>query len=174
MHTSGICNKYLAVYHGPGSIFQGVYKWEMPWEKCSVQMGNIPWEMFCAYDPMIIAVSLVELEERYLTWRNNIEGKGLKVNTGHAKIMKCGTNKGPVFAFGKYLYGVCKKRVGRNSVYCSFCKHLVHKRCSGFKGKLIETPGFKCHSCLHLPESDYERVDKLRWWWGRSNLNNPN
>ena len=64
-------------------------------------MGNIPWEMFCSYDPMIIAESLVELEERYLTWKNNIEAKGLKVNTGNAKIMKCGTNKGPVFAFGK-------------------------------------------------------------------------
>ena len=87
--------------------------------------------------------------------------------------MKCGTNEGPVFASGKHLCGVCKKGVGRNSVYCNFCKHWVHERCNGFKGRLINTPDFKCHSCLHLPESekvahkfklsnfDYERVDKF-------------
>ena len=68
---------------------------------------------------------------------------------------------------------VCKKGAGRNSVYCSFYKHWVHKRCSGFKGKLIDTPDFKCHSCLHPPECkkeahkfklgsfDYKSVDKF-------------
>ena len=63
--------------------------------------------------------------------------------------MKCGTNEGPVFACGKYPCGVCKTGVGRNSVSCSFYKHWVHKRCSGFKGRLIDAPDFKCHSCLH-------------------------
>ena len=48
-----------------------------------------------------------------------IENKGLKVNIGKTKIMKYGTNRGPVFASGKYPCGVCKKGVGRNSVYCS-------------------------------------------------------
>ena len=68
---------------------------------------------------------------------------------------------------------MCKKGVGRNSVYYSFCKHWVHKRCSRFQGRLTDAPDFKCHSCLHPPESekeaqkfkldnfDYERVDKF-------------
>ena len=87
--------------------------------------------------------------------------------------MKCGTNEGPVFGSGKHLSSVCKKGVGRNSRFCSFCKHLVNKICSSFKGKLIDAPDFKCHSCLYPPESekeahkfklgnfDYERVDKF-------------
>ena len=80
--------------------------------------------------------------------------------------------EGPVFASGKRLCGVCKKGVGRNSLYSSFCKNWVQKRCSSFKGRLIDAPDFKCHSCLLPPESkkeackfklgnlDYERLDK--------------
>ena len=63
-------------------------------------MGN-------ALHDLVITESLIELEERYLTWKNNIESKGLKVNIGKTKTMKCGTNKGPVFTSGKYLCGVC-------------------------------------------------------------------
>ena len=73
---------------------------------------------------MIIAGSLVELEKGYLTWKNNIDSKGLKVNTGRTKIMKCVTNKGHVFAFGKYQCGVCKKGVGRNSSVLQFPETL--------------------------------------------------
>ena len=86
--------------------------------------------------------------------------------------MKCGMKEGPVFASGKHLCGVCKKAVDRNSLYGSFWKNWVQKRCSGFKGRLIDAPDFKCHSCLLPPESEkeeckfkldnfyYERVDK--------------
>ena len=113
--------------------------------------SGLPWEMPYADDFVIIAESLVELKESYLTWKNNIESKGLKVNIRKTKIMKCSTNEGPVFASSKYLCIVCKKGVSRNSVYCSFCKHWVHRRCCSFKGRLIDTTDFKCHSCLHLP-----------------------
>ena len=84
--------------------------------------------MFYADDLVIIANSLEELEEMYLAWKNNQESKGLRVNIGKTKIIESGTNEGPVFASGKYLCGVCNKGVGRNSIYCSFCKHWVHKR----------------------------------------------
>ena len=47
--------------------------------------SDVPWEMLYADDLVIIAEGLVELEERYLTWKNNIESKGLKVNIGKAK-----------------------------------------------------------------------------------------
>ena len=79
--------------------------------------------MLYADDLVVIAESLVELEERYLTWKTNIEYRGLKVNIGNKNIMKCGRNEGPVLASGKYPLNVCKKGVGRNSVYYSFCKH---------------------------------------------------
>ena len=112
--------------------------------------------MLYADDLVIIAESQLELEERHLTCKNNIGSKGLKVNIGKTKIMKCGTNEGPVFSSGKCLCGVCKKGVCKNSVYCSFCTDWVHKRCSSFKGRLIDTSDFRCHNCLHLPESEKE------------------
>ena len=85
--------------------------------------SGLPWVMLYADDFVVIAESLVELEEKYLTWNTSIEYRGLKVNIGNKKIMKCGTNEGPVFASGKYPLNACKKGVGRNSVYHSFCKH---------------------------------------------------
>ena len=86
--------------------------------------SGLQWVMLYADDVVVvIAESLVELEERYLTWRTNIEYKCLKLNVGNTKIMKCDANEGPVFASGKYPLSVCKKEVGRNSVYYSFCKH---------------------------------------------------
>ena len=102
-----------------------------------------------------------------------MEAKGLRVNIHKTKIMKSGTSKGPVFALGKYPRGVCKKGVGRNSIHCTFCKHWIHKRCSGLKGRLINSTSFKCLSCLHLQENNddtqkirlnnikYERVEKF-------------
>ena len=101
-----------------------------------------------------------------------MERKGLTVNIGKTKIMKSGTNEGPVFASGKYPCGLCYKGVGRNSICCSFCKHWVHKRYIGLKRRLTITQSFKCHSCLHPPENgskahkiklgnvEYERVNK--------------
>ena len=69
--------------------------------------------------------------------------QGLKVNIGKAKVRKTGKKEGSVFASGNYLYIVCEKGVGRNSVNCSFYKHWIHKRCSGFKGKPTDAPDFK-------------------------------
>ena len=73
------------------------------------------------------------------------------------------------FASGKYPCGLCNKGVGKNSIYCSFWKHWVHKRCSGLKGRLTITPSFKCHSCLHPLENGNEahkiKLGNVDWIW---------
>ena len=68
--------------------------------------GRLPWELLYADDLVVIANSLEELEERYLAWKNNMESKGLRFNIGKTKLMKSGTNEGPLFASGKYPGGV--------------------------------------------------------------------
>ena len=90
-----------------------------------------------------------------------------------SKVMASGIGEGLVFTSGKYPCGVCRKGVGVNSVYCTFCGHWVHKRCSGLKGKLRDIPDFKCRQCLHpqevseapkkikLGNGDYEVVDQF-------------
>ena len=45
-------------------------------------------EFRSANDLAIIAEHLVKLEERYLTWKSNIENKCLKVNIGKIKKME--------------------------------------------------------------------------------------
>ena len=40
----------------------------------------------------------------------------------------------------------CGKDVGRNSIQCEGCTKLIHKKCSGMKGK--EDPGYRCAKCV--------------------------
>ena len=42
---------------------------------------------------------------------------------------------------------VNKKGVVSNSIFCVFCEHWVHNRCSGIKGRLRFVPDFKCRQC---------------------------
>lgn len=85
--------------------------------------GGLPWERLYADDLVIITERLEELEERYLAWENNMEHQCLKVDIEKTKVMKSGTNEALVFALSKYPCSICRKRVGVNSVYCSFCRY---------------------------------------------------
>ena len=69
---------------------------------------------------VIIAENLEELEERYSTYKNGMECNGLRVNTAKTKLMANGTEEGPTFTSDRYPYGVYRKGVGVNSVYCTF------------------------------------------------------
>ena len=62
----------------------------------------------------------------------------------------CGKGLDTIKTSGKYPCGVCRKGVGRNSIYCSSCKSWVHKKCSGIKRRLTDDPDFKCNRCLGL------------------------
>ena len=48
--------------------------------------NGLPWELLYADDLMIAAETLEDLERRYAAWKDSIEGKGLRVNTGKTKI----------------------------------------------------------------------------------------
>ena len=120
---------------------------------------GLPWEMLYADDLVLIDETAEDLEERYKAWRSCIEGKGLRVNLGKTKVMISGTDKGPVFRSGKHPCGVCCKGVGNNSIYCDYCKHWVHKRCSGLQN-LNNAVGFKCKSCANAQAAS-ENIKKI-------------
>jgi len=42
-------------------------------------------------------------------------------------------SKSAFWTKGKWSCGVCKKRVGNNSILCHGCKKWIHKGCSGLK-----------------------------------------
>ena len=101
--------------------------------------NGLEWEMLYTDDLLTTVESLEDIEERYLTQKSNMESK----SKSEAKIMKSSSNERPVFAPGNYTSGMRRKGVGLNSVYCRFCSHWVHKRCSILKGRLSDIPNFK-------------------------------
>ena len=107
---------------------------------------GVPWEDLYADDLVIIAESLEECVRRLLTWKEAMEEKGLRVNTGKTKIMICGTGLDLLQSSGEFPCAVCRTGVGSNSIFCKGCKHWVHKKCSGLK-RLTEDPDYRCTRC---------------------------
>ena len=83
--------------------------------------SGLPWELGYADDLVIIAESEKRLMEKVSKWKEDLERKGLKVNVGKTKVMKCMVGSGVVVETGKYPCGVCRKGVGKNSILCTKC-----------------------------------------------------
>ena len=77
-----------------------------------------------------------------------MEAKGLRVNSGKTKGMKCRTRRVQSEDSGKHPCGLCRKEVTSNSILCVECLGWVHKKCSGNKGKLKSNVDFRCKRCL--------------------------
>ena len=89
-----------------------------------------------ADDLVLLADSEDDLKKKLQRWKNGLEAKGLKVNVGKTKVMKCGVGVQKVVDSRKYLGGVCGKSVDANSIQCTLCMKWVHKRCSDISRKL--------------------------------------
>jgi len=86
--------------------------------------------------------------EKLNKWKNGLEEKGLRVNLGKTKIMRCQYRTGQVENSGKFPCSVCKRGVGANSIQCTACNLWVHKRCSSIKGKLQSATSYSCKKCV--------------------------
>jgi hypothetical protein len=80
-------------------------------------------------------------------WKDGFEKKGLKVNVGKTKVMRCSAETTVVREAGKFPCSICGKGVGRNSILCSGCGKWVHKKCSGVKGRLKPDASYQCGRC---------------------------
>ena len=107
-----------------------------------------PWELMYADDLMISAESMEELLVKLMTWKTEMEKKGLRVNTGKTKIMVSGMDLELLKKSGKDPCGVCQKGVGGNAIFCSGCLCWIYKKCSVIKGPLHPDPDFRCARCL--------------------------
>ena len=121
-----------------------------------------PWELLYADDLVIVAESLEELTERLKLWKDNMESKGLRVNMPKTKCLVSDGSTKSTRETGKHPCSICHRGVGRNSVFCVGCKHWVHKKCSKIKGRLRESPDFRCGKCLgEFDESSQERLEQV-------------
>jgi len=110
--------------------------------------GGLPLELLYADDLVLMAETEELLLEKLNKWKNGLEEKGLRVNMGKTKIMRCQYRTGQVENSGKFPCSVCKRGVGANSIQCTACNLWVHKRCSGIKGKLQSATSYRCKKCV--------------------------
>ena len=96
----------------------------------------------------MMAESKEDLLVKIKLWQKELEEKGLRVNMGKTKVMKCefasgkNTRKKKTVS-DKWPCDVCDVRVGFE-LNCGMCEKWVHNRCSGVKGKLSAVVGFCC------------------------------
>ena len=107
-----------------------------------------PWELLYADGLVLISDSLEGLQQKSSTWKAGMESKGFGVNIPKTKIMISGLKLDTLEDSGEYPCGVCRKRVGVNSIFCTSCSNWIHKKCSGIHGTVTPNPSFKCSTCL--------------------------
>ena len=92
---------------------------------------GLPMELLYSDNLVLISKTKELLLEKVRKWKEGMEKKGLRVNTGKTKVMWCRLSMGQDKDSGKHPCGVCRKGVGNNSIFCLECHRWVHKRCSG-------------------------------------------
>ena len=90
--------------------------------------------------------------------KTGMEAKGLRVNAGKTKVMQCRVSRFQSEDSGEHPCGVCRKRVGKNSILCVKCHKWVNKRCSGISGKLKSNVDFHCRRCLEGENGLFQSV----------------
>ena len=110
--------------------------------------SSLPSELLYADDLVIMVPTMEQLGRRVADWRASMVGKGLKVNAAKSKVMVGSSGVKMIVNSGKWPCGVCGKGVQENSVQCTVCKQVIHKRCSGVRGDLSRvSDGFMCMRC---------------------------
>jgi hypothetical protein len=77
---------------------------------------GLTWELLCADDLALLAKPEEQLLEKIRRWKEGLDDRGLKVNIGKTKVMKCQTRKGLNEDSGDWSCGVCRSGVKRNTV----------------------------------------------------------
>jgi hypothetical protein len=110
--------------------------------------GGLPFGLLYADDLVLMAESEELLLEKLRLWKKSLEDKGLRVNLGKTKVMRCWEGGGNTEPRGKIPCGVCNEGVGeRDAIKCGGCRKWVHGRCSRVKGSLAKEVDFKCSVC---------------------------
>ena len=68
-------------------------------------------ELLYADDLVLMADTKELLVEKIHKWKAGMEGKGLRVNMGKNKVMRCQNRKGQLKNSGKFPCRDCKKKV---------------------------------------------------------------
>ena len=115
---------------------------------------GVPWELLYADDHVVMTGSMEEcIAKLKKVWKEGMERKGLGVNMKKTKLMVSGPGLDLLRDVGAFPFAVCSSGVGVNSIECSKCKHWVHKKCSGVRGRLVEDTDYVCPRCCDQARS---------------------
>ena len=120
-----------------------------------------------ADDLVLSGKSLNEVMDKYVIWKNAVEGKGPRVNVDKTKGMQLLFGKKSVLKVD--FCGVGGQRIGFNSIQCTSCHSLVHRCCSDGPKQvslLSCRDVFVCRTCLGHNCS----VEKLEFKRGKNVL----
>jgi len=89
-------------------------------------------------DLVVIAETEDDLIKRLNEWKGNMENRGMMVNVNKTKVMISGERQKVTQKAVRWPCGVCGRGVGNNSIQCTSCQKLVHRKCSGIKGSMCK------------------------------------
>ena len=144
---SKYCSEFIVkVWVHQGSVL-GLLLFAVVMEAISIEycIGCF-WKLLYADYLIIAGDSMESLKIHFKCWKSNLESKGLKIKNKKTKILIGNYNTPSQVDNSKYPCGVCSKVVCKNSIYCNYCKHLVHQHCTDL-WVLREDPDFKCRRC---------------------------
>ena len=91
-------------------------------------------EILYAYDIVLIAETVAEMQEKYYCWKSAHESKVLKVNLVKTKVMMSRIGQITVKPSGKkHLCGICGRKTMVNALFCDSCGNWIHGRCAKIK-----------------------------------------
>jgi len=86
----------------------------------------------------VVAETEDDLIKRLNKWQNNVENKGMRANMNKTKVMIGGEWQKVMQKAVRWPCGVCGRGIGNNSIQCTSCQKLVHRKCSGIKGSMYK------------------------------------
>jgi len=81
----------------------------------------------------VIAETGDDLIKRLTEWKDNMENRGMRVNINKIKVMIGGEWQKIMQKAVRWPCGVYGRDIGKNSIQCTHCQKLVHRKCSGIK-----------------------------------------
>ena len=118
-------------------------------------------ELMYGDDLALMSKTMEDLKEIFCNWKDALQSRGSKVNTGKTKVMVSGL-KGKLFKSKMDPCGVCGRRVMANSVLCTKCGNWVYGRCAKIKRDIaMLAMHFICSKCKGIMEETEDLIEKL-------------
>jgi len=128
----------------------------------------LPWELLYTDDVVVIAETEDDLIKRLNEWNDNVENRGMRVNTNKTKVMITGERQKVMQKAVRWPFAVCGRGIGNNSIQCTSCQKWVHRKCSGIKGSMYKVmKTFVCRGCVNpvtgTGRTSVDNHDRCEW-----------